>query len=79
MKDLRRKIRRLEGKIEAEAIPPDDRLIVIMGHRWEKEEKANKRKAELIEKYGAECLDHFLFVDFPCFCDKCHPKNRDSG
>lgn len=79
MRNLRAKITKLEKRIGTKTIAPDDRLVIIWGHRWEKEEKAEKRKAELIEKYGPECLDFFVFAHVPCFCDKCHPKNRDSG
>jgi len=72
--NVTRRIVRLEQRMgRGKGVPDCDRLQVIKGHHWERKEDAKKREAELVEKYGPECLEQIRFVHIRCFCPKCYP------
>ena len=66
---LKSRVKRIEGALNINEIPQADRVQVIKGHNWEHPGLTEKRKADLMNKYGS--LDKILFIVIKCFCEQC--------
>jgi len=62
MGNLERRVTRLEEKANMKGIPDEHRIQVIVGPSWEIEREVQRRKAELVKKFGPQALEEIQFV-----------------
>ena len=62
MGNLERRVTRLEEKANMKGIPDEHKVQVIVGPSWEIEREVQRRKAEMVEKYGPQALEGIEFV-----------------
>ena len=77
MRDLTRKIARLEDRMSMVVVPPEDRTQVFDGHRWQRKTEAERRRTELLRRYGPEGLEQITFIHLRCFYDQCFPDDEE--
>jgi hypothetical protein len=63
VKTLKKRIERLEKHLAVRAIPQEDRIQVILGPKDWREAEFERRKAELVRKYGPQALKEIQFVE----------------
>lgn len=63
MNNLRRKVLRLEEKLNVKAIPHEARRQIVQGSGEQRKVEIKRRQAELVEKYGAQALEEIVFVE----------------
>jgi hypothetical protein len=69
--NLETRVKKLEGKVGSiSRVDPKDKLQVILVDKSNPEEEFEKRKQEMVKKYGEEALEEILFVTVRLWFDE---------